>query len=96
METTEESEIGVAIVYMVHGPGWHPVYDIRVSSDTKAMNLTYNAMVSQNTLEDWNGVDLKLSTAQPRISGMQPELHPWYIDKYRAPLNSYPTMGSLE
>jgi len=76
----EPGELVLDLIYIVYGPSWEPVYDLRVSTDNKSMNLSYHAMIRQNTREDWNDVDLRLSTARPHISGEQPELSPWRID----------------
>jgi uncharacterized protein (TIGR02231 family) len=43
------------------------------------MQLTYNALVRQNSGEAWDEVSVKLSTAQVSLSGTQPEMSPWYI-----------------
>ena len=80
--TKDESDVLVNLVYMVHGPGWYPVYDLRVFSDTKKMSITYQAMIQQNTTEDWNNVKIKLSTARANMSGQQPSLSPWYLNFY--------------
>ncbi|MFH0975997.1 MAG: mucoidy inhibitor MuiA family protein [Spirochaetota bacterium] len=74
------------LIYIVYGPSWAPVYDLRVSTDSKSMNISYHALIQQNTQEDWNDVDLKLSTARPNISGNQPELTPWHISVYQPDL----------
>ena len=65
--------------YMLSGPSWRPVYDFRASSDRDTVALEYNALVNQATGEDWIGVNLKLSTARVNISGILPELTPWYL-----------------
>lgn len=80
VEVDLEEEIGVELIYIVFGTSWEPFYDIRVYSDKKIMNITYNAFVKQNTSENWDNVTVKLSTAQLDISGQQPELNPWYVD----------------
>jgi uncharacterized protein (TIGR02231 family) len=67
---------------MVLGPTWYPVYDLRVFSDTKKMNITYQAMIQQNTTENWDNVKIKLSTARANIGGQQPSLSPWYVSLY--------------
>jgi len=79
----ESSEITFSLVYLVYGPSWEPVYDLRVSTDEKKMSIACNAFIRQNTSEDWNDVSLKLSTARPHISGSQPELTPWRVAVYR-------------
>jgi uncharacterized protein (TIGR02231 family) len=75
--------------YIVSQARWFPIYDLRVSTETKQMNLTYNAIIQQNTGEDWQNGQLKLSTAQPVISGHQPELKPWRIGVYEVPKDTY-------
>lgn len=75
----DDSEITVNLSYMLQGPSWYPVYDVRVFTDTKKMNLTYQAMIQQNTTEDWNNATIKLSTARVNVKGDQPSLSPWYV-----------------
>jgi uncharacterized protein (TIGR02231 family) len=76
-------KLKLKLTYMVYNVSWQPGYDIRVSTETKKLGLTYNAIIRQNTSEDWNKVALSLSTARPAVSGDQPELQPWFIDFYR-------------
>jgi len=75
----EPGELSLSLSYIVRGPGWQPVYDLRVSTHEKKMNLVYNAVIRQNTSEAWDDVEVELSTAQPRIGGQQPELSPWRV-----------------
>ncbi len=63
--------------------GWAPSYDIRLAADTKTAELTFRAMVRQQTGEDWNNVDLTLSTARPATGGAPPEMVPWRISFIR-------------
>jgi uncharacterized protein (TIGR02231 family) len=72
-------EVSLTLTYAVLGPNWYPVYDLRVDSGKKILELTYYATVSQNTGEDWKNVPLTLSTAKPDIGGTMPELDPWYL-----------------
>ncbi len=66
--------------YMIRGAGWYPVYDIRSWSDTSAIELVYMAMVNQQTGEDWNDVDLELSTARPAVGANPPTLTARYLN----------------
>jgi len=75
-----DGPLTLKLSYIVYGPRWYPAYDIRVATEKKNMNITYNAVIRQNTTEDWDNVTVKLSTAKPNISGQQPELRPWYVD----------------
>jgi uncharacterized protein (TIGR02231 family) len=82
IEVKEESNITVNFTYIVLGPSWYPVYDIRAFTDTKKVQITYQAMIQQNTTEDWSKVQIKLSTARANINGQQPTMNPWYISLY--------------
>ena len=73
--------IQLDVSYIVHGPSWRPSYDVRANTVQGNLELTYNAEVRQSTGEDWKGVALKLSTAQPGIGGREPNLSPWFINK---------------
>lgn len=78
----EASRVSLSLSYIVYGPSWQPVYDLRVNSDAKSLELSYNANVIQNSGEDWGDVSLSLSTARPEMGGVQPELSPWYLSLY--------------
>lgn len=79
LEVRKAGRMTLTVSYLVHGPGWSPLYDIRMSSADKKMTVVYKAQVRQNTSEDWNDVALRLSTAKPRAGGSHPELDPWYV-----------------
>lgn len=83
IEVTSDDTITLKLSYIVAGPSWYPVYDLRVSTEDKNMDIIYNAFIRQYTGEDWEDAQIKLSTAQPRISGRQPELSPWFLDIFR-------------
>lgn len=85
VEIAEAGELHLSLAYMVYGAGWEPFYDFRVFTETEELEMTYRAIVHQNTEEPWNDVTVKLSTAQPHIGGRQPELPPWRIKTYTAP-----------
>jgi uncharacterized protein (TIGR02231 family) len=89
VQMPENGSLVLHLSYIVSQARWFPIYDLRVSTETKQMNLTYNAIIQQNTGEDWQNVQLKLSTAQPAISGHQPELSPWRIWVYEMPKRAY-------
>ncbi|TFG58284.1 MAG: mucoidy inhibitor MuiA family protein [Spirochaetales bacterium] len=76
-------DISLTLSYITAGPSWSPVYNLRAGSEDSTMTLEYNALVRQNTLEDWTGVNLKLSTARPQISGTVPELSAWFVNIIR-------------
>lgn len=88
VEAKAAAEITLTLSYIVYGPSWAPVYDLRVLTNAGKMGVTYNGMVQQSTGEDWAGVALSLSTAAASVSGEEPELVPWRIDLRRQVLRS--------
>ncbi|HXA79688.1 MAG TPA: mucoidy inhibitor MuiA family protein [Opitutaceae bacterium] len=70
----------LALNYTVPEASWSPSYDARVLSADRAVQLGYFGVVHQRTGEDWNNVDLTLSTARPSLGGAPPQLLPWTID----------------
>jgi uncharacterized protein (TIGR02231 family) len=69
------------LTYVVAGPSWSPHYDVRADTVAKKLTVAYQAQVRQRTGEDWLGVSLRLSTAQPGVGGREPELAPWALYK---------------
>ncbi len=66
--------------YQVSGPGWIPSYRATLDSASNTVRMERLAVVSQNSGEDWSGVQLKLSTAQPRQSVMPSSPWSWQIN----------------
>lgn len=73
-----EAEVEIELSYVVADAGWTSSYDIRVDD---GLALTWYAVVTQHTGEDWPEADLALSTARPAASIAKPELKPWYLDR---------------
>lgn len=88
--------------YLVNGAGWTPLYDIRAKDSNSPVQLGYKAMVFQSTGEEWNNIKLKLSTVNPNISNVKPELYTWYLDfyvpvaKYKGRVNTQSLSGVME
>ncbi len=75
------------LTYLVRNAGWQPLYDVRLSEDGDQQTVTvrYIAQVTQNTGQDWRGVELVVSTARPALNQRLPELQPWFVDEYTPP-----------
>ena len=79
VKVKKPGNILLSLSYIVEGPRWVPVYDLRVDSVDKCMHITYSAVIRQNTSEDWNNVMIKLSTTRPGTGSSHPGLTPWRI-----------------
>ncbi len=65
----------VKLNYLVSSATWHPQYKLRAGTKEKEpVTVEYLASVTQQTGEDWNGVNLVLSTAQPLLNAAPPDL----------------------
>lgn len=82
VDITREGSLTLELASMTPHASWEPAYDVRLASDSTAADLTFQAMIRQQTGEDWRNVDLTLSTARPAIGGAPPELTPWRISLY--------------
>lgn len=80
LNAEKKTTINLEMSYMVYGPSWKPFYDLKLNSQSKKLELHYQAYVKQSTGEDWTNVKLNLSTAQASVSGSHPELSAWYIN----------------
>ena len=73
-----DKKAGVSTIklnYLVSSATWKPQYKLRAA--TKALDpvvVEYLASVTQQTGEDWPGVNLILSTAQPLLNAAPPDL----------------------
>jgi uncharacterized protein (TIGR02231 family) len=89
VELATAGELELEISYLVRNASWYPQYDIRVQTDEVqahgTVELTYIGMVQQATGENWDKVELSLSTARPSQASILPELQPWYLKEYTAP-----------
>ncbi|MHC5113460.1 MAG: mucoidy inhibitor MuiA family protein [Planctomycetota bacterium] len=72
--------IDVSLSYLVTQATWQPAYNVRASADGAGVVLEFDASLTQQTGEDWEGVALTLSTAQPTLAANPPELTSWYLD----------------
>ncbi len=79
VEAKRQGTLTVELSGVVSQASWEPAYDVRLAGDGMTAELTYRAMVRQQTGEDWNNVGLILSTARPATGGAPPELQPWRI-----------------
>lgn len=69
----EEINVEFLISYAMHGCSWRPSYDIRVESATDSLELTYHGVIS-GLQEDWENIELTLSTTKQTLVGECPEL----------------------
>jgi len=72
LDLTGEGTAMVHLEYQVAAARWAPSYVARIDGDAVAFEL--RAVIAQDTGEDWLGVALRLSTAEPARFAALPEL----------------------
>lgn len=84
----------VRLSYQLKGPGWQPVYRATLDSATGRVEIERQALIAQNSGEDWSRVALKLSTGQPSAAaqGLPPQT--WNIH-LREPLRALPMAKAM-
>ena len=80
IETKRATRINLELSYVVGNAGWYPSYDIRAKNVNEPVELSYKANVKQDTKIDWDNVNLKLSSANPNVSGTAPEMQTYFLD----------------
>jgi hypothetical protein len=69
----------LSLSYNVSGADWTPTYRVYADLKAKTADLKVFAEVRQSSGEDWDNIQLSLSTARPDIGADMPALMPWYI-----------------
>jgi uncharacterized protein (TIGR02231 family) len=68
------------VSYLVYNAGWTPYYDVRSSDIDGPVELTYKGNVYQNSGNDWDNINITLSSGNPTQSGTLPTVNPWVLD----------------
>ncbi len=76
---TGDQKTAIELSYLVNGANWLPQYNLRANPDKSSVLIEYNAVVNQTSGEDWNGVALSLSTAEPAMVAGAPVLEPMAV-----------------
>jgi len=66
----------IELNYLVNGANWLPQYNLIANPNKSKVLIEYNAVVNQTSGEDWNGIRLNLSTAEPAMVAAAPVLEP--------------------
>lgn len=82
LESPTSTQLTLDLSYQVTNASWNPIYDARVNTETSKVDLIQYGAVRQSSGEDWNGVKLTLSTAQPQRGTSLPDLTPLWVDLF--------------
>lgn len=84
VKNNKQTTANFKIQYQVNNAGWIPSYDARVNSIEAPLELVYNAFVYQSSGEDWEDVQLIISSGNPKNNQTKPQLDPLYLQNSQA------------
>ncbi len=73
-------DIRIQISYLVQNANWNTFYDARLLMDSREIELSYHANINQHSGEDWQDIELILSTSNPNLPASIPEPDSWFIN----------------
>ncbi|MDT0293495.1 DUF4139 domain-containing protein [Mesonia ostreae] len=83
LEASRTQTANLEITYVVNNAGWYPGYEIRTQNTEANLNFAYKAFVYQSSGQDWENVELSLSTGDPSVNGTKPTVNPIYLNFIR-------------
>ncbi len=93
LDCQRAGEVVVALSYQVFGASWTPAYNARL--DGAEVEISYFGIVQNHTGETWADTRLRLSTANPSVSGELPELGVWVLGAYGTAMGDLQQGGGL-
>jgi hypothetical protein len=85
----------IHLSYLVRGPSWIPQYNLRATPAEGNVFIEYNAVIHQNSDEDWQNVAINLSTAEPTTIAYPPMLEPMKV-KVGPPAPAAPVQTAID
>jgi len=80
LDVKESTVLELEVTYQLRMASWQPTYDVDIGEGTTSVKRI--AVVRNQTLEDWEDVELMVSTASAQpVEAVDP--NPFYIDVYR-------------
>jgi len=70
----EPCKFDMALSYIVTNSSWTPTYSVRVNTNENKCTLSYQADIFNNTGEDWENVNITLSSHMPSLEGSPPKV----------------------
>lgn len=81
IESTVAKKVKIELSYLIRSSGWQPVYELRAYPQQNLVSIRYKASIYQNSGENWNDVELNLSTAHASSWTDVPNLYPIRLNK---------------
>ena len=80
LQVSQAGKVEFDLTYYVKNAGWYPTYDLRSDGLGQPLQLSYKAHMFQKTQEEWNNILVTLSSANPSLSNVAPELRTYWLN----------------
>ena len=80
LQVPEAGKVEFDLTYYVKNAGWYPTYDIRSDGLGQPLQLSYKVHMFQKTKEEWNNIPVTLSSTNPSLSNIAPELRTYWLN----------------
>jgi len=80
VDSPREQAVTMDLSYVSYRAGWTPSYDVRYSGPNSPLVLDYKAEIFQDTGEDWNRVNLAISSGRHQRGNTVPDISTEYLD----------------
>ena len=80
VETDKPVKASVVLQYQIAGAFWNPLYEARLDSSDETVEIIQYGDIVQRTGEDWQNINLTLSTARPSVTMQPPVLSPIWLN----------------
>ncbi len=78
--SSADEETDFSLIYMIPNTYWQMMYDFRASKKNREIDVILYANIYQKTGEDWEEINLSLSTGEPLTNIALPHLPPWFLN----------------
>ncbi len=76
----EEGNFNLTLSYYIYDAGFTHLYDIKVADIDENVEFILKASIYQHSGEDWDDVNLTISSLKPSFNTNLPNISPWYLD----------------
>ena len=74
------------VEYQINNAFWVPEYDLSLAPKTGDVHVNTSATIRQQTGEDWEHVEMTVSTRRPNANIQLPDLRTWSLDFSQPPM----------
>ncbi|PJZ56221.1 DUF4139 domain-containing protein [Leptospira barantonii] len=78
-ETSDDSETFIEYKYLIPGASWFPRYSLQLTDESRSGDLSWFALVRNDTGEDWDKVKLFFTASNPDLDIDLPIVREWRI-----------------